>query len=68
MNEFGKTLEITGEVQYVGDGEDPKDNVGFQMWARTLKAVYEESNKDKIDKETHDIIMKTYGNPDNLKE
>jgi hypothetical protein len=35
---FGKTVIIDQDVKYVGDGEDPKDNLGFQIW---LKAYLE---------------------------
>lgn len=40
MNYFGAEVQITGEVQYIGEGEDPKDNVGFQIWAKAFKEVY----------------------------
>lgn len=40
MNYFGSKLEITGQVQYIGEGEDPKNNIGFQAWAKAFKEVY----------------------------
>jgi hypothetical protein len=43
MNEvfFGKELIITGEVKYVGEGEDPENNPGFIAWKKALKSVLE---------------------------
>jgi len=38
---FGEELIITGEVIYIGEGEDPKDNLGFQLWEKAFKEVYE---------------------------
>ena len=41
MNEyFGKQIILTEEVQYIGNGEDPKDNIGFQIWLNALKKVH----------------------------
>lgn len=40
MNYFGSTLEITGDVEYIGEGENPKDNPYFQAWSRAFKEIY----------------------------
>lgn len=42
---FGKILEITDDVKYIGDGEDPKDNIEFQIWEKSFKTVYGETKK-----------------------
>lgn len=41
MNEyFGKELVITGNVKYIGEGEDPAENIYMKAYARALKEVY----------------------------
>jgi len=44
-NWFGTEVTIENEVQYVGEGEDPEDDLGFQMWKQALKEVYENKCK-----------------------
>ncbi len=41
MNEnFGKQVIITGDVKYVGEGEDPAENIYMKAYANALKEVY----------------------------
>jgi|GEM_PF-4320173 hypothetical protein len=42
---FGKEIIITGDVQYIGDGEDPKDNQYMQAYAKALKEIYAEKKE-----------------------
>lgn len=41
---FGKSVEITGEVQYVGEGSDPKDDPAFKIWEQTLRVLNEKKS------------------------
>lgn len=54
MNEyFGKTVIITDEVVYVGKGENPEDNFGYQIWKKSLenwaKQIKENEKQDLKD-------------------
>jgi hypothetical protein len=40
---FGKKIILDSDVQYIGEGENPKDNIGFQVWEKN----FIESNKYK---------------------
>ena len=42
MITFGKKLILTNDVIYIGEGEDPRDNLGFQMCVKALKEIHEE--------------------------
>lgn len=41
---FGKTLVITDEVEYIGEGEDPKDDPAFQIWEKALRVLNSENS------------------------
>ena len=47
MNEFGREIIIDQDVVYVGEGENPKDNLAFQMWEKSFKEVYGQSERSK---------------------
>jgi hypothetical protein len=40
MNYFGKKLVITDQVKYVGEGEDPAENIYMKAYAKALKEFY----------------------------
>lgn len=33
---YGKHITITGEVKYIGDGENPEDNIVFKAWKKAF--------------------------------
>jgi len=38
---LGKKITIQGDVQYIGDDEDPKDDPLFQCWEKSLKEFHQ---------------------------
>ncbi len=44
MNSFGQEI-INEDIVYVGEGENPKDTLEFQIWEKAFKEVYEEKLK-----------------------
>ncbi len=42
MKFYGKEIVITSEVQYIGEGENPKDNPGFILWKEALKRCHDQ--------------------------
>jgi uncharacterized protein affecting Mg2+/Co2+ transport len=42
---FGKEITILGDVQYIGEDEDPNDNRYMQAYAKALKEVYGEKEE-----------------------
>lgn len=46
--EFGREVIVSEDVKYIGEEEDPKDNLGFQIWEKYFKEVY--TNKDELAK------------------
>lgn len=55
MEHYGKTLIIHGDVKFMGEGQDPKDNVGFQMWENALISTV------KLNYIQHKHMKKHYG-------
>jgi len=50
MNEFyGSRMTITGDVKYVGQGEDPATHPGIVAFARVLKEVYHPERRKRED-------------------
>jgi hypothetical protein len=48
-NEFyGTSVTITGNVEYVGEGDDPADNPVMIAYARALKGVYQPTIPDDL--------------------
>ncbi len=46
--DYGKQITITGPVKFIGEGEDPKENLGFQIWEKALiEAVEKMKEKEK---------------------
>jgi hypothetical protein len=41
MTEFGSELILTGDVKYIGEGEDPAENPYMKAYSRALKEVYQ---------------------------
>lgn len=41
MDVFCKDITIHEDVEYCGEDADPKNNLGFQIWEKSLKEVIE---------------------------
>jgi len=50
MTEFGSELILTGNVKYIGEGEDPAENPYMKAYARALKEVYQ---PERLNPEDH---------------
>jgi len=37
---YGSKLTIYGAVKYIGEGEDPENDVFFQIWKKALENIY----------------------------
>ena len=42
---YGKKIVVTQEVSYVGEGENPKDNIYFKTWEKILKECMSEQQQ-----------------------
>ena len=52
MTEFGSTLILSSDVKYIGDGEDPAENLYMKAFARALKEVYQPERSKREDAES----------------
>ena len=49
MTDFGRELIITGDVKYIGEGEDPAENPYMKAYATALKEVYQPESSKRED-------------------
>lgn len=57
MTEFGSELILTGNVKYIGEGEDPSENPYMKAYARALKEIYQPDRLRRVDTENGEAIV-----------
>ena len=49
MTDFGSEIIISGDVKYIGEGEDPAENPYMKAYANALKKLYQPERSKRED-------------------